>query len=394
MRGGATTGGRSGNAVRGGANAAGRTADPRRGGAGGGRGQSAVRPAGDSATRDGGRGSEAGKPIGRDGRGDPYRFDDRGGQGDRHRDYRRGGYHDDGYGHYKHHGKYHHNNNGWDWGCGWSFGFGYWGWGGWGFWGGWGGGWGGYWGGWYGGYGGYWGYPGYYYPVYRVYDYYPWSYYGVVAAYPVYAYPYHTTYAAVGYVDSGDPYVEYVDPVPDAVVAAPPIPAEFLVPIASSGVPAGLDDVALVSFSQSAMKAGDYVNAAEAARQVWVLNPADARAAEMVGLALVGAGSYELGSKAITEALVRGANRVTDPTDVVAVFPVRDAFDVALAGLKRFAVANPNAGDVYFALGYLQLASGDAFGAHATFLSLQEGGFENPLLADLLEAARVAALGG
>ena len=249
-----------------------------------------------------------------------------------------------------------------------------------------------HWGFWFGfGYGFGFGYS-YPYPYYRWYSYYPYSYYSAVAYYPAYAGVYVTDYATTTeYVDSTDPYVEYVDeaPVSTGVLTAEfSLPAAFREPLADD-FPAGLSAAEALARGESWLRNGDYGLAAEAFRQAWLARPDDYYAPLQLSLALLGLGRFELAGEALEAGLDRNSSWVHRRFDVRDAFPSPEAFEVLVKDLQRHVLKYPESLRAEFLLGYLELFSGREYEAHSVFQNLERKGATNPHLnAFLKEASR------
>ena len=225
------------------------------------------------------------------------------------------------------------------------------------------------------------------YPVYRSYAYYPYSYYSTIVYYPSYAPVYHSTYVVVDYVDSCDPYVEYVDDVPVSV-AAPvrPVPDPFLTPF-TDAFPEGLSPAETLARGEVWMKEGDYRMAAEAFRRAWVARPGDYYAPLQLGLALFALEDWDLAGYAVSEGLDRNPEWIARPHDAPARFPSLAAFEGAVKTLQREVVREPDDAHTRFLLGYVALVSSRDFAAYAEFSRLKAGGWDHPHLEALLSEA-------
>ncbi len=259
-------------------------------------------------------------------------------------------------------------------------------------------------------------YPTYYsdcwYPYYRTYRYYPYYYYSTVSYYPVYSTVYHADVVSADYADTSDPYVEFEDEVPaKAAPAVEPagsdsaarpeiiplrtvaVPAELRAPLVS-GFPDTLGASEYGSRGASAMRSGQYLEAAEAWRRAWLLSPADRTAGVSLAVALFAAERFDLASVAIHEVLVRNPDVATTSDDVVSTFGDAGAFREAQSRIERLIVRNPNEGSARFVLGFIYLKTGNDFGARNEFALLKEVAGDDPQLKLLLQAAERRFLGG
>jgi hypothetical protein len=287
-------------------------------------------------------------------------------------------------------------------------GYGSWGYcGGWGGWGGWGcgGWWGGFGCGWpYFGIGFGWGcdwrfslgfgygyYPGWcwdsWYPYYRCYSYYPYHYYSTIGYYPVYGTVYHSDAYVTDYADVSDPYVELTEEPTSrqggiVPVASDQIPDALRAPL-HDGFPAGLAQGELAFRAESAMRAGNYLDAAEARRRQLSADPTNPAVALHLGIALFAAGRYELASVALNYALDLDP-RIVSTSDLASVFGAEDRASAALRTLEKHVVKNPTDGSARFVLGCMNFAAGRYFAARNEFSLLKEAAPDTPHVAALL----------
>lgn len=236
------------------------------------------------------------------------------------------------------------------------------------------------------------------YPRYRCYSYYPYSYYSTVTYYPAYSTIYHVS-TPVSYVESYDPYVDFVDEVPvaavDVVPAAPTptLPTEFLSPFVLDFPEDVRGNEAMVR-GAAWMKDGRFLLAAESFRRAWMDAPTDGFAAVRVGEALFAAQEYvSLASLAVERGLVLDPSLITRRRDVRTDFPGPLSFDTAMRSLERRAVSNPKDGEARFLLAYIMLFSEQAFAARQEFRALLDGGYESDLLLPLFEESERVLLG-
>lgn len=227
-------------------------------------------------------------------------------------------------------------------------------------------------------YGGYYG-SHYYrrYPYYRTYSYYPYCYYNTVTYYPAYSTVYHTD-VAVDYADASDPYVEFVDAVPEAAPLAPPVPEAFQKALVTE-FPAGLSPAELLARGAQWMKDGQHLLAAEAFRRAWIADSGDAYPALKLSLALFAAGGrYGLAGFALHESLDRDATSIQRHPALIEDFKDAAVLLAATNELKRHVVKNPTDGEGRFLLGAVLMWSGDPFAARNEFQALKEGEWKSP----------------
>lgn len=232
-------------------------------------------------------------------------------------------------------------------------------------------------------------YHGVRYPRYRTYRYYPWHYYDVVTYYPAYSTCWTTT-STVTYVDSHDPYVDFVDEVPVGVgddvrvrteLSEVGVPEAFSAPLdpAFSGAYGPSE---LLARGQGAMGKGQFLQAAEAFRRAWVARPTDEYAALELGFALIVAGEHDaLARLAISSALDLRPSRLEQALDLRAKLPDPGDLEAVKSRLTRRLIIDPSDDDARFAFGYVAFHSGDWFGAHTSFTRLSERAPEDPHLA-------------
>ena len=224
------------------------------------------------------------------------------------------------------------------------------------------------------------------YPYYRTYAYYPYSYYNTVAYYPAYSTIYHSA-ATVDYADASDPYVEFVDSVPEAAPLAPPVPEAFAKPLVTE-FPEGLSPAELLVRGATWMKDGEHLLAAEAFRRAWLSDSGDAFSPLKLSLALFGAGGrYGLAGFALHESLDRDATSIPRHPALIESFKDAAVLGEAVNELKRHVVKNPTDGEGRFLLGAVLLWSEDPFASRNEFSALREGEWKSPHVEPFLEEA-------
>jgi len=229
------------------------------------------------------------------------------------------------------------------------------------------------------------------YPFYRVYDYYPYCYYNAVTYYPAYSTVYHSD-AVVGYADAADPYVEFVDSVPEVALDAP-VPEAFQAPLVTD-FPEGLAYAELLARGAAWMREGEHMMAAEAYRRAWVSSPGGYLSPLELSVALFAAGGkYDLSGFALHESLDRDAGSISRDPDLTDDFTAARDLIAATDALKRHVVKDPADGEARFVLGAVLLWSGDPFAARNEFNELKAGEWSSTHLPALLAEAEARILG-
>jgi hypothetical protein len=236
------------------------------------------------------------------------------------------------------------------------------------------------------------------YPCYRRYTYYPYCYYSTVSYYPAYSTIYHSC-APVSYVESYDPYVDYIDDVPSSVIgtvaapALPTIPSEFHSPFLLD-FPADVTGVEALTRGEAWMKDGRFLLAAESFRRAWLSMPTDGYPALRLGEALFAAQEYvPLASLAIESGIALDVTLITRPRDIRKDFPGPLSFDAAMRALQRRTLENPKDGEARFLLAHVLFFSGDTYAARQEFRALLDGGWESPNLVSYIEESERILLG-